>query len=100
MDPDLCDLLRVVSALPCAYSRRAMVRGLQGMAGKRVYIAHRDILASDEVSLAVSLLETMARDEARDALMARLQCRRSKAYRLIRDALRVRGNPAAGLAAN
>jgi hypothetical protein len=99
MDPDLCDLLRVVSALPCAYSRRAMIRGLQGLAGRRVYIARRDLLAPDEAALAVSLLDTMTRGEACEALMVRLQCQRSKAYRLIRDALDARRNPAAESAA-
>lgn len=93
MAADLADLMRVVSTLPCAYSRRAMVRGLQGLAGRRVYIARRDLLAPEEVGLAVALLDTMTRAEASEALMVRLQCQRSKAYRLIRDALAVRGLP-------
>ena len=93
MNAELSDLLRVVHGLPCSYSRKAMIRGLQGLAGRRVWIARRDLLAPDEVALAVVLLDTMTRGEACEALMVRLQCQRTKAYRLIRDALAVRGLP-------
>ena len=89
-NPDVADLIRAVEALPCSYSRRQMLRSLQGMAGRRFFISRRDLVAPSESALAVTLLAQMTIAETRDALMQRIGCGKSKAYRLITAALQAR----------
>lgn len=90
MSQDVRDLLDAIQSLPCSYSRRAMMRALRGMAGRRLYITRRDLVAPEELALAVSLLSEMRVAAVRDALMVRLQCGRQKAYSLITSALQAR----------
>lgn len=71
--------------------KRAMVRVLQRFVGCRIYIAHRDVGAPADVALALNLLaEGRPRAEIRGALMTRLGCRKTKAYKLITQAIELR----------
>lgn len=83
-------LLDAINGLPCGLSRQLMLRTLRSLAGRRLYITRRDIVAPEQVALAVSLLNTMRVSEARDALMVRLGCERTKAYAVISAALQAR----------
>lgn len=91
MSPELRELLEGVQALPCADSRRAMMRTIRGLAGRRLYITRRELVAPEQLALAVKLLDQRMRVvECRDALMVRLGCSMRNAYRLITAALQVR----------
>lgn len=87
---DLHLLLRGVQQLPCSYSRRAMLRTLRALAGKRIYVSRKELVKPDELALALDLLSQMRVNEVRDALMTRLACRKTKAYKLITLALEAR----------
>lgn len=87
---DLQQLLRGVQELPCTYSRRAMLRTLRALAGRRLYISRKQLVAPDELAIALDLLGQMRVTEVRDALMVRLGCRKTKAYKLITLALEAR----------
>lgn len=89
-DPYVRELLDAVRKLPCDFSRRQMQRTLQRMTGHRLYITRRDLVAPDELAIALTLMTQMRMAEARDALMQRLGCGRTKAYRLITSALQAR----------
>lgn len=87
---EMQELLRGVDALPCEYSRRQMRRTLKQLAGKRLYISRRDLVAPDELALALTLIGQMRVSEASKALQIRLQCQKTKAYKLIAGALQAR----------
>ncbi|HSW27100.1 MAG TPA: hypothetical protein VLJ62_30370 [Burkholderiaceae bacterium] len=89
--PELHELLRGIESLPCSYSRRKMRDVLQRMAGQRVFLCRRALVAPDEVMMAARLLDDMTRREASAALMVRLNCSRRKSYNLIARALNIRG---------
>lgn len=92
MSPELRELLDGVQSLPCEHSRRAMMRTIRGLAGRRLYIARRELVAPEQLALAVKLLDQRMRvAECRDALMVRLGVSRRTAYHLITAALQVRG---------
>ena len=95
MSPELRDLLDGIASLPCAVSRRRMLRVLQQLANNRVHLTIRDVVRPSEVELAATLLRNMPRNEARAVLMGRLSCRPSKAYKLMREALAQRNAPQA-----
>lgn len=91
LNPELHELLRAVQSLPCKDSRRAMMRALRGLAGRRLYIARRDVVAPDQLALAVDLLNQRRRvADCRDALMVRLCIGKTAAYKLITAALQTR----------
>lgn len=89
-NPDVQELLRAVDSLPCSYSRRAMRRALRSLVGRRLYLNRRDLVAPDELALAITLVGQMRIADARDALMTRLGCAKTKAYGLLTDALKAR----------
>ena len=91
INPDLRDLLAAVQSLPCSDSRRSMMRTLRNMAGRRLYIARREVVAPDQLALAVDLLiQRMRVADCRDALMIRLAIGKTAAYKLIGAALQAR----------
>jgi len=91
ISPELRELLAAVQALPCVDSRRSMMRTLRGLAGRRLYIARRDVVAPDQLALAVDLLNQRMRvADCRDALMVRLGIKKTGAYKLITAALQTR----------
>ena len=98
INPDLRDLLAAVQSLPCSDSRRSMMRTLRNMAGRRLYIARREVVAGgvgtsapDQLALAVDLLNQRMRvADCRDALMIRLTIGKTAAYKLIGAALQAR----------
>ena len=67
--------------------RRAMLRELKRLVGRRIYVARSVVVVPDELALAIQLLDGRAVSEVRDALMVRLGCQKSKAYCLITAAL-------------
>lgn len=91
INPDLRDLLAAVQSLPCSDSRRSMMRTLRNMAGRRLYIARREVVAPAQLALAVDLLNQRMRvADCRDALMIRLAIGKTAAYKLIGAALQAR----------
>lgn len=90
----LRDLLDAVHTLPCTYSRKQVLRALKGLAGRRLFIARRAVVAPDELALAAALMDERPMAEAVHALCVRLQCGKSKAYRLITAALQARSGVA------
>lgn len=91
MTPELSILMNGVKSLPCETSRRMMLRTLRVMAGSRVFLPLRELAPPGEVDIAVSMLDAhMLRRDARDALMQRLQCGRTRAYKLLRLAMDAR----------
>lgn len=91
MSPELRELLEGAQSLPCQYSQRAMMRVIRGLAGRRLYIARREVVAPEQLALAIELLNQRMRvAECRDALMVRLGVSRPTAYRLITAALQAR----------
>ena len=91
INPDLRDLLAAVQSLPCSDSRRSMMRTLRNMVGRRLYIARREVVAPDQLALAVDLLNQRMRvADCRDALMIRLAIGKTAAYKLIGAALQAR----------
>lgn len=90
-NPELQELLGAIHKLPCHDSRRAMMRALRSLSGRRLYIARRDVVAPDQLALAIDLLNQRMRvADCRDALMARLSIGRTAAYKLITAALQTR----------
>lgn len=66
-------------------------RAIKAMAGKRYRFTHSEIVHPEQLALAVKLLnQGMSRADAREALMERLQVRKSKAYKLLAEALSAR----------
>lgn len=63
-------------------------RALQGLAGHRYRIRHKDVVYPTELALTMKLLnEGRPRAEVKGILMERLQISKPKAYRLIEAAL-------------
>jgi len=87
---DLRELLKVVHKLPCIDSRRLVMRTLRSMVGRRLYIAKSAVVAPDRLELALSLLATRGVAATREALMIRLSCGKTTAYKLISAALQAR----------
>ena len=90
VNPDLQELLNGVNSLPCSYSQKQMLRVLRGLAGRRLYITRRELVAPDQLALAMRLMNEMRMNEAASALMVRLHVGKSKAYKLITAALQAR----------
>ena len=68
-----------------------MMRTLRNRAGRRLYIARREVVAPDQLALAVDLLNQRMRvADCRDALMIRLTIGKTAAYKLIGAALQAR----------
>lgn len=85
-------LLGEIDRIPGCERTKAEVRRILGtLAGRKVYISLAATTKAAEVDLAVTMLDsgrTVA--QTRDALMATIQARRSKAYKLIGLALNAR----------
>lgn len=89
---DLEWLLAEIDRLPDGPGAKSgVVELITRMAGRRVYFSERVVLRADRVREAVRLLESGApRPQVRDRLMRRYQVGRTKAYKLIEQALTVR----------
>lgn len=90
---DLEWLLHELDRLPDGPGAKAGVMDiLCRMVGRRVYFSKRALLRAARVREVVRMLEAnVKREEIRARLMRRYQMGRSKAYKLIREALTVRG---------
>lgn len=89
---DLTSLLHELDALPgCVHTKRSVKALLRSFAGRRLYLAKRDLLRPDQVRLAASMLANgMQRAEVAKALQVRLEVSESTAYRVIQRALDAR----------
>lgn len=83
----VAELERRLSPSAMAEVRRAV----KALAGKRYRFRCSEVIHPEQLALAVNLLnQGMSRADARQALMERLQIRKSKAYQLLAEALNAR----------
>lgn len=73
----------------CEVTKRRAVAVLQSQAGRRVYFAKSVLIEREQIAMARTLLDSMRRNEVRDALIQRLRVSRDQAYRIINKALRM-----------
>lgn len=71
----------------CEVTKRRAVAVLRTQAGRRVYFAKSVLIERDQIAMARTLLDSMRRNEVRDALILRLRVSRDQAYRIINKAL-------------